>query len=88
MSVAVIDVGELEAMVRRVVDAAVKAYLKPEAPELLSTKQLSGVLGISEDVLRHYVRTTPDFPHVRVGRKKLRFRLADVLRWFEEQEAA
>jgi excisionase family DNA binding protein len=88
MSLAVMDAKELEAMLSRVVDAAVKAYLKPEDPELLSTKQLASVLGISEDMVRYCVRSTPDFPHVRVGRKKLRFRLADVLAWFEKKNGA
>ena len=86
MTVAVLETDELEAMMRRVVEGVVKAHLRSEDPELLSTKQLSEVLGISEDMIRYYVRTKHDFPFVRVGRKKLRFRLADVLRYFEDHD--
>jgi len=78
---------ELEAMLRRVVEAALKLHANPEPPELLSTEQLADLLGVSADLVRCWVRMH-DCPHIRAGKKKLRFRLVDVLAWLEERQAA
>jgi hypothetical protein len=50
--------------------------------ELLTTEELAKRIKISPDTARKWRRE--GCPHVAVGEKKLRWRLADVLRWREE----
>jgi len=78
--------AEVEALVQRAVEAALKTHANPEQAELLTTDELAAVLKMSPDMVRYWCRMH-DCPHVRAGKKKLRFRLADVLRWLEEKNA-
>jgi excisionase family DNA binding protein len=83
--------AQLEAMIERVLERVAERVLgkhtQPAQDELLTTAELADVLKMSEDVIRYWVRKY-DCPHIRAGKKKLRFRLADVLTWLEERDAA
>lgn len=58
-------------------------------PEKLLTKEeLANYLGISTTLISRHCRKS-DFPKINVGlsekKKKLRFRLGEVLEWFERR---
>jgi excisionase family DNA binding protein len=78
----VIRPSELGAIIRR----ELKAVLGDRPAELMTTAQVAEELGVSDDLVRLWVREQ-HAPHLRVGRKKLRFRLADVVAWLEEKSA-
>jgi len=82
-----VKASELETMIRRAVEAAVKEHINAEEPELLSTAKVAKILGVSDDLVRYWVRVH-DCPHVPAGKKKLKFRLAEVLAWLKERGRA
>ena len=86
-TILLIEASELETLIRRAVEAAVKEHVNAEEPELLSTAKLAKILGVSDDLVRYWVRAE-DCPHVPVGKKKLKFRLADVTAWLKERGRA
>ena len=86
-TIVLIEVSELEGLIRRAVEAVVKDHMNTEEPELLSTAKLAKILGVSDDLVPCWVRAD-DCPHVPVGKKKLKFRLAEVTAWLEERGRA
>jgi excisionase family DNA binding protein len=77
----VVRPSELGAIIRR----ELKAVLGEQAPELMTTAQVAKSLDVSEDLVRLWVREQ-DCPHIRVGAKKLRYRIADVIAWHETKD--
>jgi excisionase family DNA binding protein len=77
----------LERVLERVAERVLGKYTQPAQSELLTTAELADALKMSEDMIRYWVRMH-DCPHVRAGKKKLRFRLAEVLAWLEERDGA
>jgi excisionase family DNA binding protein len=86
-TIVLIQASELEDLIRRAVEAVVKDHMNTEEPELLSTAKLAKILGVSDDLVRYWVRAD-DCPHVPVGKKKLKFRLAEVTAWLKERGRA
>jgi excisionase family DNA binding protein len=85
MTIAVMDPAELAALIKRAVGEAVEELARPSR-ELLTAKELGEALGgVSEEMVRYWARET-DCPAIRVGAKRYRFRLSDVLRWLEKKD--
>jgi excisionase family DNA binding protein len=63
-----------------------KAVLGGQPAELMTTAQVAEELGVSDDLVRLWVREQ-GCPCIRAGQKKFRFRLADVLAWLENRNA-
>jgi excisionase family DNA binding protein len=74
--------SELGTIIRR----ELKAVLGEQPPELMTTAQVAKSLDVSEDLVRLWVREQ-GCPHIRVGAKKLRYRIADVIAWHENKDA-
>jgi hypothetical protein len=76
--------SELRALLVDAVRDVMELQRQPggETGELLTTEELAKLVKISPDTARKWRRE--GCPHVAVGEKKLRWRLADVLRWREE----
>jgi len=72
----------LERVLERVAERVLSKYAQRES-ELISTAQLSKELGVSDDLVRLWVREQ-GCPHIRAGQKKLRYRIADVVTWLEK----
>jgi excisionase family DNA binding protein len=75
----------LERVLERVAERVLSKYAQRE-PELMTTTQIAKELGVSDDLVRLWVREQ-GCPHIRAGEKKLRYRLADVVAWLENKDA-
>lgn len=78
------EISDLRVLIRDVVRDAMERKPMRETGELLTTDQLAKLMKISPDAPRKWRRQ--GCPHVRVGERKLRWRMADVLRWREERD--
>lgn|GEM_PF-2444450 len=82
--------SDLEAMIQRAVKAAVGSSA---APELMPAKEVGEKLKVSADLVRLWARegdgrpSGEKCPHIRVGKKKLIFRLDAVIEWLESAES-
>lgn len=74
--------AELREMIRQ----EMKAVLGVQPAELVPTAHVAEELGVSDDLVRLWAREQ-NCPHVRVGQKKLRFRMSDVIAWLENKDA-
>lgn len=74
--------SELGSIIRR----EVKAALGERPAELMTTAQVAEELGVSDDLVRLWVREQ-GCPCIRAGQKKFRFRFADVVAFLENKDA-
>jgi excisionase family DNA binding protein len=74
--------AELREMIRQ----ELKAVLGERPAELMTTAQIAEELGVSDDLVRLWVREQ-GCPCIRAGQKKFRFRMSDVIAWLETKDA-
>ena len=72
--------AELGALIQQAVEAA----LQTKQPELMSAEEIGEKLDVSPDLVRLWARQ--GCPHIRAGKKKLRFRLDAVVEWLESRD--
>lgn len=75
-------ISDLRAFMEDVIRDAMERQTMSDTSELLTTDQLAKLMKISPDTPRKWRRQ--GCPHVPVSERKLRWRLADVLRWREK----
>ena len=75
--------AELGALIRRELEAVLASSEKRS--ELTSATEVGSKLDVSPDLVRLWAREH-GCPHIRVGKKKLRFRLDDVIEWLESRD--
>jgi len=76
--------AELEGVVQQAVAKAFKAHF-PYVEPLIQDYEVATELGVSRDLVRDWVRE--GCPCIRAGRKKLRFRMSDVIAWLDANTA-
>lgn len=54
---------------------------------MMTRDDIAKMLGVSRDVLRKTVEPRPDFPKpaLRLSRKTVRWEVADIRRWMDQQ---
>ncbi len=87
--VVTVTVGQLKALVREEVQAAMgqnNGHVGQQPPTLLTVKELAKELKVKKSRVYDFTRNRKDpIPHIRIGRYP-RFELSKVLTWLEEKK--